>query len=77
MTWLPANPDALRLFIFVAVFAVMALLELRWPRRPLTVTRRVRWPVNLMIVAASTGWVSKAIPITIGDNWPSAKIIRP
>ena len=65
MTWLPANPDALRLFIFVAVFAVMALLELRWPRRPLTVTRRVRWPVNLMIVAASTGALRLLFPLTL------------
>ncbi len=52
MNSLPAHPDALRLLVFVAVFAVMALLELRWPRRPLTVAKRVRWPINLMIVVA-------------------------
>jgi sterol desaturase/sphingolipid hydroxylase (fatty acid hydroxylase superfamily) len=39
-----------RLAAFAGVFAVMALWELRWPKRPLSLGRGWRWPGNLGIV---------------------------
>lgn len=45
---------ALRLFFFLAVFAVVAGAELRWPRRALSLPRRLRWVHNLGLVALNT-----------------------
>ena len=39
-----------RLAAFAGVFAVMALWELRWPKRPLSLGRGWRWPGNLGVV---------------------------
>ncbi len=44
----------LRLAAFSAVFVVMALWEVRLPRRPLTIGRGRRWPSNLGVVALDT-----------------------
>jgi sterol desaturase/sphingolipid hydroxylase (fatty acid hydroxylase superfamily) len=41
----------IRLGVFAAVFALVALAETLAPRRPLAIRRRVRWPNNLAIVA--------------------------
>ena len=51
MAW-PVSPDILRLSAFVAVFTAMALLEHRWPRRPLRVAKSIRWRINLLIIVA-------------------------
>lgn len=45
---------SIRLVIFFAVFAAMALWELRTPRRPLTVAKPARWLNNLGLVALNT-----------------------
>lgn len=46
---------ALRLGIFVAIFAAVALAEWRSPRQLPTRTRRERWAVNLGILALDVG----------------------
>jgi sterol desaturase/sphingolipid hydroxylase (fatty acid hydroxylase superfamily) len=53
---------AIRLVAFSAVFAAMAMWELRLPRRPLTVGRRPRWPANLGIVAIDSIMVRILFP---------------
>ncbi|MEE8517399.1 MAG: sterol desaturase family protein [Alphaproteobacteria bacterium] len=45
---------AIRLGIFAGVFAVVVLWEIVAPRRPRSVSRWVRWPSNLGIVAFNT-----------------------
>jgi len=44
----------LRLGIFAAVFAAMAVCELARPRRPLRAGRWLRWPTNLGMAATAT-----------------------
>ncbi len=48
------HEPAIRLSIFIGVFALMALWEIRAPRRPLTVSRTQRWTANLGIVVLNT-----------------------
>ena len=50
---LPYEPY-IRLGAFLGIFALMALWELLAPRRPLSVSRWVRWPNNLAITALNT-----------------------
>lgn len=42
-----SHSSAIRLGCFLGVFAVMALWEVRWPRRPRSGSRKVRWSANL------------------------------
>lgn len=49
-----SNEPAIRLGFFVAIFALVAVWETVAPRRPRTVSRRLRWPNNLGIVALNT-----------------------
>ncbi|MCH8834344.1 MAG: sterol desaturase family protein, partial [Proteobacteria bacterium] len=49
-----SNEPAIRLGFFVAIFALVAVWECVAPRRPRTVSRRLRWPNNLGIVALNT-----------------------
>ena len=49
-----SNEPAIRLGFFLGVFAVMALWEVLMPRRRRAVSRWVRWPNNLGIVALNT-----------------------
>jgi sterol desaturase/sphingolipid hydroxylase (fatty acid hydroxylase superfamily) len=49
-----ASEPAIRLGVFLAVFAVMALCEGLAPRRPRAHGRRLRWPNNLGIVVVDT-----------------------
>jgi sterol desaturase/sphingolipid hydroxylase (fatty acid hydroxylase superfamily) len=44
----------IRLAIFAGVFALMALIELLWPKRHLLVSKRKRWLTNLGISVAGT-----------------------
>ncbi|MGF1547732.1 MAG: sterol desaturase family protein [Thiotrichales bacterium] len=45
---------AIRLGFFITVFALMAWWEIRAPRRPLTVSKALRWGNNLGLVALNT-----------------------
>ena len=49
-----SNEPAIRLGFFVAIFALVAVWECVAPRRPRTVSRRLRWPNNLGLVALNT-----------------------
>ena len=61
---LPAlHPETLRLVAFLGLLGLFALLEHRWPRRPLTVAKGRRWLVNLLIVAADTLAVRLVVPV--------------
>ncbi len=43
------SDGAIRLAVFLGVFLVMALIELGWPKRALSVSKRRRWLTNLGI----------------------------
>ena len=58
---LPAEP-LIRLAAFAAVLALMALWEWTSPRRPLSQSRRRRWPGNLGLVAVDTVLVRVLFP---------------
>ncbi|MBF0171063.1 MAG: sterol desaturase family protein [Nitrospinae bacterium] len=60
--YLLANEPAIRLVAFFGVFALMALGELRLPRRPLTQPKARRWAANLGIVALNTVAVRLLFP---------------
>ena len=50
----PGHEPVIRLTVFVAVFAAMALWELAAPRRAQAVPRRERWPANVAVVVLDT-----------------------
>jgi sterol desaturase/sphingolipid hydroxylase (fatty acid hydroxylase superfamily) len=58
-----AQPEILRLVVFVGLFTVLAICEHRWPRRPLTVSKTRRWTANLGIVALNTLTVRLLVPL--------------
>lgn len=49
-----AAEPIIRLTCFAGVFLLMALWEFLTPRRPQTITRRLRWPNNLGLVVLDT-----------------------
>ncbi len=49
-----AGEPLIRLGFFFGVFALMALWELRWPRRQRPLGRRQRWPANIGVVVLDT-----------------------
>jgi sterol desaturase/sphingolipid hydroxylase (fatty acid hydroxylase superfamily) len=53
-TFVQAHEAAIRLGFFLGIFSLVALWELLAPRRPLTVSRAVRWTNNLGLVALNT-----------------------
>ena len=57
-----ASETAIRLGLFLGVFAVMALWEWRRPRRALTVPRLGRWASNLGLVTLNTLLLRVAFP---------------
>jgi sterol desaturase/sphingolipid hydroxylase (fatty acid hydroxylase superfamily) len=61
---MPALPNEpyIRLGAFLGIFALMALWEFMAPRRPLSVSRWVRWPNNLAITAVNTALVRVIFP---------------
>jgi sterol desaturase/sphingolipid hydroxylase (fatty acid hydroxylase superfamily) len=63
MEFLPANPETLRLAVFLSAFTLLALLENIWPRRPPTVSKPQRWLVNLILVAANTLLMRLVFPL--------------
>ena len=55
MDGFPGQSDStIRLAIFIAVFAVMALIELGWPKRTLVVAKGRRWLTNLGIAGVAS-----------------------
>jgi sterol desaturase/sphingolipid hydroxylase (fatty acid hydroxylase superfamily) len=55
---------AIRLGAFVVVFVLLAAGEALVPRRNRAVTRRWRWPTNIMLVVLNTLLVRAALPVT-------------
>lgn len=52
--WVTSNEIAIRLLFFFSVFAVVALAEIRFPRRPLTIPKRIRWFNNISLVVLNS-----------------------
>ena len=63
MTLLQINPETLRLTAFLSLFALLALCEAVWPRRPLTVPKPRRWSANLAIIALNSLLIRLAFPL--------------
>ena len=63
MTLLQINPETLRLTAFLSLFALLALCEAVWPRRPLTVPKPRRWFANLAIIALNSLLIRLAFPL--------------
>jgi sterol desaturase/sphingolipid hydroxylase (fatty acid hydroxylase superfamily) len=59
---MPTVEIAIRLSIFAAVFAALALWEIFKPRRPLSAGRVSRWPSNIGIVVVDAVLVRLLIP---------------
>ncbi|HEY9080337.1 sterol desaturase family protein [Magnetovibrio sp.] len=57
------NEPVIRLSAFIGIFAVMALLELAAPRRPLYVSKKLRWFSNLGIVVLNTALARVILPM--------------
>lgn len=58
-----ATEAGVRLFFFLATFAVLGTWELLAPRRPLTCTKGGRWFANLSIVLLDTALVRVLLPV--------------
>ena len=58
-----ANEPAIRLSVFLGIFAVMALWEVAAPRRERRFTRLKRWPNNIGIVVVNTVVLRLAFPV--------------
>ena len=58
-----ANEPAIRLVFFLGIFAPMVVWEFVTPRRGHSVTRWVRWPSNLGIVAINTVVLRVLFPV--------------
>jgi sterol desaturase/sphingolipid hydroxylase (fatty acid hydroxylase superfamily) len=61
--FIQAHEASIRLGAFVGIFALMALWELRAPRRALTVSRALRWGSNLGLVVLNTVLVRLLFPV--------------
>lgn len=57
------NESSIRLICFLGVFLLVALAEILWPRRPLTVPKVRRWLANIVMVAIDTGVSRMLIPL--------------
>jgi sterol desaturase/sphingolipid hydroxylase (fatty acid hydroxylase superfamily) len=62
--WLLAHGDDLQVALFFALFAVLAVVERWWPRRPGTLDRRSRWPANLFLTLVNLVALG-ALPISL------------
>lgn len=62
------NEPAIRLAVFVTVFATMAIWELLAPRRQLTVNRGGRWLTNLALVIVDAIAVRLLVPV-LAVSW--------
>lgn len=59
------NISTLRLGMFVGVFALMALIEARWPARHDSLGRKVRWRANLLMVVCGALLARLILPATL------------
>ena len=62
-SFIQTHEGAIRLGCFLSLFAVMALWELRAPRRALTVSKALRWGSNLGLVVINTVLVRLLFPV--------------
>jgi len=62
-TFIQTHEAGIRLGAFFGIFALMALWELRAPRRPLTVSKAVRWGSNLGLVVLNTFLLRLLFPV--------------
>ena len=58
-----ANESVIRLVCFLGIFASMILWEFVTPRRERSVSRWIRWPSNLGIVAFNTVVLRVLFPV--------------
>lgn len=63
MVQLPALTETIRLSVFVGLFALLAVVERFWPRRPLTVSRKRRWLTNISIIVTDSLVIRLFFPI--------------
>ena len=59
---LPAQPGVLRIAAFLSVFMLLAVIEMIWPRRPLTVSKTGRWRTNLAIILLNNLLITFVFP---------------
>jgi sterol desaturase/sphingolipid hydroxylase (fatty acid hydroxylase superfamily) len=52
--WILSNELLVRLSFFLGIFVVMAVWEILWPRRQLTVSKGSRWANNLGLIVLNT-----------------------
>ncbi|MFC1862616.1 hypothetical protein ACFL1Z_01505 [Thermodesulfobacteriota bacterium] len=57
-----SNEAAIRVFFFVGIFFIVALLENIVPRRPLDTSKTARWVVNIGIVVINSVVLRLLIP---------------
>jgi sterol desaturase/sphingolipid hydroxylase (fatty acid hydroxylase superfamily) len=62
-TFIQTHEAAIRLGAFFGIFALMALWELRAPRRTLTVSKALRWGSNLGLVVLNTILLRLLFPV--------------
>lgn len=70
-----AHEPAIRLIAFAGVFAGLALLELRWPRRELIRARGPRWSANLALLAIYTfiGRLLAPLAVVGAATWAASR----
>ncbi len=52
--WILANEISIRLGFFIGIFGIMAVWEVFKPRRPLKLSRQLRWTSNISLVVLNT-----------------------
>ncbi len=62
MSWIINNEIAFRLTFFFGVFALVAIWEVRSPRRSLSVSKTIRWINNLGLVALNSLFLRLLFP---------------
>lgn len=62
-TFLSSHELTVRLGFFFAIFAIMAVWELRTPRRALQTSKAVRWTNNLALTALNSALVRAILPV--------------
>ncbi len=67
MTTILAYQNYIRLGCFLSILLIMMLLEVLSPRRQLTVTRRLRWTNNMLLVALNSVLLYLLLPLTAVD----------
>ena len=75
-----ANEPAIRLSVFLGIFAVVAIGETLAPRRQRSLSRLARWPHNIGVVVVNTLIVRLAFPTAavglalLGEAGPEAVV---